>query len=187
MDSKKSLREANIAKRQQIPAIAASDSAGKIKNFLFPLVPSGASVALYFAIRGEVDVSGLLKRLCASGHKVALPVIQENTRVLKFLDCSCETPLIAGKYGISYPQPHLPEIIPDVVIIPLVAFDKNGNRLGYGGGYYDATIHHLRSINKNIMVIGVAYAMQQVENIEPEPHDQKMDAVVTEEEIIRFA
>ncbi len=183
MDSKKSLREEIIAKRQQIVTGAASDAAKKIEDFLFPLIPADASVALYCAIRGEVDVRGLLKKLCDSGHKVALSAIQENTKILKFLDCSCGTPLIAGKYGIACPQPHLAEIIPDVVIVPLVAFDKSGNRLGYGGGYYDATLAHLRSRNEKLLVIGVAYAMQRTENIPTHSGDQKMDMVVTEEGI----
>ncbi len=156
-------------------------AACSLSGHLLNVIPAGASVAGYCAIRGEIDVGVALAKLQENGSKTALPVIDEYSRILKLLECSPDMPLIAGRYGIFCPQPHLPVIIPDVMIIPLVAFDDKGYRIGYGSGYYDATISHLRSINKNIMFIGAAYAMQRVENIEAEPHDEKMDMVVTEE------
>lgn len=187
MADKQALRKRLIAERMEIKREVAKEASNVLAKHLLEIIQKGTRVAGYCAIRGEIDISVALEKLRENGSKIALPVIDEDSKILKFLECSPDTPLIAGRYGIFCPQPHLPEIIPDVVIIPLVAFDNKGYRIGYGGGYYDATISHLRAINKNIRIIGAAYAMQQVEKIEPEPHDEKMDMVVTEEEIIRFA
>ncbi|MEQ1705656.1 MAG: 5-formyltetrahydrofolate cyclo-ligase [Rickettsiales bacterium] len=181
MNNKKFLREKIIAERLLIPAPITSSASEKIEKYLLDIISENSKVAAYCAMRGEVDVSGLLEKLQARGNKTALPVVMENEKILKFLEVTSDATLVAGKYGISCPQPHLPEIIPDVVIVPLVAFDGSGNRLGYGGGYYDATLAHLRIRNEKLLVIGVAYAMQRVEKLPVHTGDQKMDMVVTEE------
>jgi 5-formyltetrahydrofolate cyclo-ligase len=90
-----------------------------------------------------------------------------------------------GPYGIEVPPISEPELIPDAVLVPLVAFDANSCRLGYGGGYYDATIQQLRQAKKKVHIIGIAFAVQQVAAIPVESHDAKLDAVVTEKGIIR--
>ena len=184
MNNKKSLRKKIIAERQLISAPIANEVSQKIGNFLLEIISKNSKVAGYCAVRGEVDVSGLLEKLQARGNKVALPVIYDGSKILKFLEVVSDSTLVAGKYGISCPQPHLPEIIPDVLIVPMVAFDDFGHRLGYGGGYYDATLASLRYRNKKLLVIGVAYAMQCVENLPIHDGDEKMDMVVTEEGIV---
>jgi 5-formyltetrahydrofolate cyclo-ligase len=97
-----------------------------------------------------------------------------------------ELTLDKDHYGIDVPQDNQPQCMPDIVIVPLLAFDKKGYRLGYGAGYYDQTLSVLRESRKNIQIIGAAYSMQQVDAIPFEDHDQKLDAVVTEKEVIRF-
>lgn len=184
MNNKKSLREKLIAARQLITLDEAQVAANSLAKYLLEIIPENAKVAAYCAMRGEVDVNNLIKKLQIRGYAVALPVVVPSSKILKFLDCSNDEELVVGKYGISCPQPHLPEIEPDVVIVPLVGFDDAGHRLGYGGGYYDATLASLRSRNKKLLVIGVAYAMQRVENLATESHDEKMDMVVTEEGIV---
>ncbi len=183
MNDKKSLREKIIAERLLIPAPVATVASQKIENFLLEIIPDEAKVAGYYAVRGEVDVAGLLEKLRGRGNKVALPVVDDGSKILKFLEVTPDSAMVVGKYGISCPQPHLPEIIPDVVIVPMGAFDKTGHRLGYGGGYYDATIKHFRLRNEKMLVIGVAYAMQRVEKLPIHDGDQKMDMVVTEKGI----
>ncbi len=180
-NNKKLLRENFIKARQEIPKDIAKSAASVVTQHLLEIIPQSAKVAAYCAMRGEIDVSGLIAKLQGRGNVTALPVVDDNSKVLKFIEVTKDSVLTKGKYGIDCPEAHLPEIIPDVVIVPLVAFDKNGNRLGYGGGYYDATLAHLRSRNEKLLVIGVAYAMQKADNLPIYDGDQKMDMVVTEE------
>jgi 5-formyltetrahydrofolate cyclo-ligase len=184
-NDKKALREKFIKSRLEIPKDIAKSAAEIITQHLLEIIPKTAKVALYCAMRGEVDMAGLLAALQERGNITSLPVIDDGGKILRFLEVSQDSKLTNGKYGISCPHLHTSEIIPDVVIVPLLAFDKNGNRLGYGGGYYDATLKHLRSRNEKLLVIGAAYAMQKVENLPIHSGDQKMDMMVTEEGITR--
>ncbi len=186
MNSKKSLREKLIKARQLIKPEDACLAADSIEKHLLEIISENAKVAIYCAIRGEVDLNMVIEKLQSRGNQVALPVVTETEKILKFLDCSSGEELVVGKFGISCPMTHLPEIEPDTVIVPMVGFDLHGNRLGYGGGYYDATLKFLRIKNKKLLVIGVAYAMQQVNNLPIHDGDEKMDMVITEKGIIRF-
>lgn len=186
MNSKKSLREKFIKARLEIPENIAKSAAEIISQRVLEIIPNDTKVAGYCAVNGEVDVSGLIAKLQDRGNITALPVVVDGSKILKFLEVTKDSVLIKGKYRILCPQPHLPETIPEVVIVPLVAFDKNCNRLGYGGGYYDATIKHFRLRNEKLLVIGVAYAMQHVEKLPIHDGDQKMDIVVTEEGATKF-
>lgn len=179
-NDKKSLREKFIKARQEIPEDIAKSAVETITKRLLEIIPTDAKVAAYCGMRGEVDMRELLAGLQARGNISALPVVDDGSKVLRFLEVKPDSEMSPGKFGALCPQPHLPEIVPEVVIVPLVAFDKNGNRLGYGGGYYDATLKHLRNRNEKLLVIGVAYTMQQAENLPVHEGDQKMDMVVTE-------
>ena len=147
MNNKKSLREKLITERQLITPDEAQEAADSLAKYLLEIITENAKVAAYCAMRGEVDVNNLIKKLQIRGYAVALPVVVPSSKILKFLDCSGGEELLVGKYGISCPQPHLPEIEPDVVIVPMVGFDDAGHRLGYVGGYYDATLASLRNAN----------------------------------------
>ncbi|MEQ1789387.1 MAG: 5-formyltetrahydrofolate cyclo-ligase [Rickettsiales bacterium] len=182
--NKQEIRKKLIADRLKIPLETAKQAADSLAEYLLSVIPMGVVVAGYCAIRGEIDANKALISLLARGNKVALPVVTETGRTLKFLDHSSGEPLQIGKFGISCPQSHSPEIVPEVVIVPLVGFDISGNRLGYGCGYYDTTISSLRAKNKTMKIIGIAYNMQKLENIPTEPHDEKMNMVITEREII---
>ena len=176
MIDKKDLRATLIEKRFAIPPEIARAASVKLGAQLQSLIPTGARIAGYSAIRGEIAVDIDVS---------ALPIVLADTKILKFLAYKKGLPLVIGKYGVSCPPLHMPEIIPDVVIVPLVGFDANKNRLGYGGGYYDATIKHLRSIKPTILVVGVAYDLQKLDDIPVEPHDQKMDMIVTESGVVK--
>lgn len=168
-NNKTELRKKLIASRMAVAPEVAKQAAESLAGFLSEAIPTGAVVAGYAPIRGEIALN-------IKCH--ALPVIGEGSKILRFLDCSGE--LVLGKYGIPCSAPDMPEIIPDTLIVPMVGFDTKKNRLGYGGGYYDATIRHLRATNPKLLVIGVAYDMQKIEHIAHESHDEMMDLIVTE-------
>ena len=184
MKQKKSkLRAELIKKRLEIPKeIAERAALALAENFLDIIPRADFVIAGYVPMRGEIDVMPLLKKLATRGNKICLPIIDDNIKILKFLSWSPDEELCAGKFGALCPPPHLPELVPDIIIVPLVAFDANLYRLGYGGGYYDATIKNLREQNKilrvPVKVIGAAYDMQQVEKLPTEAHDEKLDSVL---------
>jgi 5-formyltetrahydrofolate cyclo-ligase len=181
------LRLELVAKRRAIePEIAEKASLAIAEHFL-AIIPPQMVVAGYCPMRGEINIMNLLTKLAERGNKICLPVVMDGKRKLKFLAWSPSEELCAGKFGELCPFANSPELQPDIVIVPLVGFDIHLQRLGYGGGYYDATILELRAINKNVRIIGAAYNMQLVENLPIEIHDEKLDAVITESgDIINF-
>lgn len=150
------------------------------------MLPKDASVAGYSAVRWEIDILPLLTELSTEDSPVFLPIVSDTEKTLKFLEWDGGA-LVAGKYDILHPPADAKEGYPQFVIVPLLGFDAQGNRLGYGGGYYDATIRKMRAQNKGVKFIGAAYSLQQVDAIPHEPHDERLDAVVTEDKILWIA
>jgi 5-formyltetrahydrofolate cyclo-ligase len=182
---KKSLRADALAARERVRPDAAKTASMELAKHLVELIPwDESAVAGYRAVRGEIDVYEALAQLSERGHTLSLPVVISPHAPLVFRRWRINHPLQEGKYGIEVPPESEPEVVPDIVIVPLVAFDSTLNRLGYGAGFYDATIHQLRQLKKQVKIIGVAFASQQIEHIPAEPHDAKLDAVVTEKGII---
>lgn len=145
---------------------------------LLPLdkLPPFKVVSGYRAIGSELDPWPLLDRL---GAQVALPVAHSRDAPLTFRAYRPGDPLEPDAFGIPSPTKDAPEVIPDLVIAPLVAFDRYGGRLGQGGGHYDRTLENLRAA-KTVFVLGLAYAGQEVAKVPAEPHDQRLDAILTE-------
>ncbi len=144
-------------------------------------VPSNAIVAGYYPTDKEFDPLDILNMLTERGNICCLPVIEKDTRILKFTKWQNGDDLEQGAYKI--PQPVVGNdtvwLRPDVLLMPLLAFDRRGNRLGQGGGYYDATLQDLRG-EKQILAVGVAYAAQAcLFKLPVEEHDQKLDWVIT--------
>jgi 5-formyltetrahydrofolate cyclo-ligase len=139
-------------------------------------LPKGAVVAGYHPIRDEADPRALLSALAELGHPLALPVVAVSRAALIFRAWKMGDALAPNTWGIAEPLPSAPEIAPAVILVPLLAFDVSGHRLGYGGGYYDRTIAALPGVR----TIGVAYAGQEVAVVPREPHDHALDMVVTE-------
>ena len=136
----------------------------------------------YYPVNFEVDDLELLKKFKKKGFNISLPVIKKNFQ-MDFYKWSFSDPLKINKYGI--PEPETENIVyPDILLIPLVAFDKNLNRLGYGGGYYDRLIEKL-SKKKNIIKIGLAFSVQEIDKVPINVYDQKLDYIVTNEYIIK--
>ena len=142
-----------------------------------------SSIAIYYPIKSEISPLKIIKICRNLSIEICLPVINKNTNELifsKFNDKKC---LTKNKYGIIEPIKY-EQINPDIIFVPMVGFDKNLNRLGYGKGYYDKVISKLRRLKK-IFVIGLAYDNQIVQSIPTENHDEKMDIILTDKKIYR--
>ena len=136
----------------------------------------------YYPVNFEVDDLALLREFEKNRFIISLPVIHKNFQ-MNFYEWSFSDPLKVNKHGI--PEPETKNIVyPDVLFIPLVAFDKNLNRLGYGGGYYDRLIKKLSKKKKNIK-IGLAYSVQKIDKVPINVYDQKLDYIVTNKYIIK--
>lgn len=138
-------------------------------------------VATYWPKEKEFDPYPILERLLKQGNTCCLPLVQKESRELKFVPWREGDPLEKGPYGVMQPSVTKDTVFaePDLLIVPLLAFDRRGYRLGYGGGYYDATLRALRA-KKNVVAVGVAYARQAcLFNLPVDEHDEKLDFVVT--------
>lgn len=153
---------------------------GFITQFLarVPVRP-GAVVSGYFPIGDELDVRPLLARLAAIGHACALPVVDARDRPLGFRHWLPGQPTIPGPFRVPEPLPTAAAIEPSVVIVPLLAFDRRGHRLGYGAGFYDRTLASLRA-GGAVLAVGAAFATQEVDAIPVGPEDQPLDWIVTD-------
>lgn len=144
-------------------------------------LPDGP-VAGYWPLGSELDVRPLLLHLHGLGRSVALPVSGPRGQALTFRDWNPALPLAAGRYGIHEPAADRPEVVPAVLLVPMLAFDRTGHRLGYGAGYYDRTLDALRAV-RPVLAVGVAFAVQEVAAVPCADHDERLDWIVTE----RFA
>ena len=135
----------------------------------------------YFPVNYEVDDLEILKEFYKKKYQVSLPVINKKFE-MNFYKWSFNEPLKINMYGIPEPE-KIKLVYPDVILVPLVAFDKKLNRLGYGGGYYDRLIKKL-SEKKNILKIGLALSNQKINNVPTNEHDKKLDYIVTDKYII---
>jgi len=142
-------------------------------------------LALYFPTQNEVDVLPLRNDpgVRDDDWAICLPVISENSKILSFHLWQKNASLEKGPYGIMQPLLTASQWQPDIVLVPLVAFDRQGGRVGYGQGYYDNTLRALRK-QKHITAIGVAYGFQEVAVIPQESFDETLDMIVTENETI---
>jgi 5-formyltetrahydrofolate cyclo-ligase len=183
--TKSALREAALAARLaidgQTAARAADRAAEKALDWLG--VVAGRSVALYIPVRGEINPAPLGIRLSAAGARILLPMVIDPHGPLVFRVWLPDDPLAPGYGRIPEPRADAPIMAPDIVIVPLAAFDRRCYRIGYGGGHYDRTLAALRAEGE-IAALGYAYAAQEVERVPDEVHDQPLDAVATERELI---
>lgn len=144
--------------------------------FLAP--PPGAIISGFAAIRDEIDPSALLERLAAEGHTLALPVMQGKDKPLLFRAWAPGDAMGKVQWGIAEPLPDQPELQPDIILVPLLAFDAAGYRLGYGGGFYDRSLELLRAL-KPVIAVGIAYDELKVDAVPHLHYDQPLDWVLT--------
>lgn len=143
--------------------------------------PAGTIVAGFWPMGPEIDIRPLLHTLHARGHRIALPVTPKRGLPLHFRAWRPGDALARGPMGTSHPGPETPALTPDWLLVPLLAFDRAGRRLGYGGGYYDRTLAALPGAT----AIGVAYSMQEVDEVPAGPDDAPLTAIATERGVIR--
>ena len=178
--------EAKAALRREAHAIRAglsdedrADAAKAVAQHFFESIAYAPEdvIAGYWRIRDELDCQPILIRLMDSGQKVLLPVVQGDEQPLDLRVWEADAPLYEAGFGTLAPSDLAPRAAPDVVLMPLLGFDNQGTRLGYGGGYYDRT---LAVLPKKPMLIGLAFAAQELSFVPREDHDVPLDAVVTE-------
>jgi len=178
--AKARLRRTALLRRAQA-ASGAGDCAGRAiaRHGLAWLAPSPpGAVSGYWPVRSEIDARPLLTALFEAGWQVLLPFIAEPGADMVFRTWQPGLVMPEGFYGIAEPPPECEAFEPDVLLVPLLAFDGAGYRLGYGGGYYDRKLAALRQAGR-ITAIGLAFDEQEVAKIPREPHDQRLDGILT--------
>jgi len=141
------------------------------------------TIAGYWPMRSEVDLRPLLAALADAGRDVALPAVLGPGRPLEFRRWRPGGALAPGRFGTAQPPPEAGIIEPDVLLVPLLAFDARHYRLGYGAGFYDRTLAALRA-RKRVLVLGVAYSAQRVDEVPADSWDEPLDLVLTEHGIV---
>ncbi len=183
-DLKVVLRRDAIARRDALPASARQAGAEAIAARPFPLpLALGVIVSGFMPLGNEINPLPLMRKLVGEGARLALPVVAGRGKPLVMREWSSGAPLTAGVWGIREPTPEAAEVEPDILLVPLLAFDRTGHRLGYGGGYYDRTIAELRA-RKPVVAVGLAFAAQEVPEVPATPRDARLDLVLTEREVI---
>ena len=181
---KAELRQVYLAKRDAIPAEARAAAAEAIAARPFPYkINPGTVVSTYSPMRTELNPVPLMRKLADAGATLALPVVVARGKPLVMRQWAFGEPLAAGTWGIREPMPDAPEAWPDILLVPLAVFDRKGNRIGYGAGYYDLTINRLRVL-KPVVAIGLAYHAQHAAVVPFTPRDARLDLVLTEREQI---
>ena len=183
-DLKAALRRDALARRDALPRELRAAAAEAIAARPFPIaIEPGAIVSGFMPMKSEVNPLPLLRKLADAGAALALPVVAGRGKPLTMRAWRFGEPLAAGVWGIRQPKPEAPEVFPDILIVPLLAFDRRGHRVGYGAGYYDMTIAALRA-NKPIIAAGIAFAAQEIAEVPATPRDARLDLVLTEREMI---
>ena len=176
------------AKQQRAKAFALNPRAGEqvCQQLLdSKKLKTNQIVAVYWPLGDELDPMPLLNRLHGLGHQTLLPVMLGAGKPLLFRKWESNDSLKTAQFGTYEPCEDKPVLKPDVILAPLLAFDRHGYRLGYGGGFYDRTIENLRQ-TESVSVFGVAYAAQEMNQVVRGPFDQPLDAVITELGVISF-
>jgi 5-formyltetrahydrofolate cyclo-ligase len=140
-------------------------------------------VSGFMPLKSEINPLPLLQKLGEAGATLALPAIAGRGKPLIMRAWPFGAPLDRGQWGIREPKSEAPEVDPDILLVPLLAFDRAGHRIGYGAGYYDMTIARLRTI-KPVTAVGLAFAAQEIAAVPATPRDARLDLVLTEREVI---
>jgi 5-formyltetrahydrofolate cyclo-ligase len=185
-DTKAALRREASARRAALPAETRRAAVATIAARPFPLAfAAGAIISGFMPLKHEIDPLPLLHALSERGAQLALPVVAERGRPLIMRAWNWGDPLSSGVWGIREPKPEAAVVEPEILLVPLLAFDRAGRRLGYGGGYYDLTLAQLRAC-KTVIAVGLAFAAQEIPAVPTTSRDALLDLVLTEREVIDF-
>ena len=184
--AKAELRKSATARRDALPPDLRAQAAQAIATRPLPVrLTPGAVVSGFSPLKSEINPLPLMRRFADAGASLALPVVKGRGHPLIMRAWGFGAPLNTGQWGIREPPPDAPEVFPDLLIVPLLAFDRRGFRIGYGAGYYDMTIARLRGI-KAVVAMGIAFAAQEVPEVPISPRDARLDLVLTEHGVVDF-
>lgn len=190
-EAKRAFRRIALARRAAAPAEARAAAAVAVRGVFAAALPvmRGTAVSGYVAIRDELDVLPLLADLHAAGAVCALPAVTARGAALSFRAWVPGAPLQPGAFGVAEPAPAAAPVRPALLLVPLLAFDRGGRRLGYGAGFYDRTLARLRAEDggAETVAVGIGYAAQEWPEVPAGPLDERLDWIVTEREAIRVA
>ena len=187
-NSKDAQRQAVFQKRLRVPTAARKQAAKQMMgNFLRDVsMKEGTLIAGYWPVNAEISVMPLMVHLQHKGYACALPQMTKKNTPLVFRSWHEKTPMRVNAYDMKEPDPAKSSIVsPDILIVPMLAFDPAGHRLGYGMGYYDLTLRHLKEKGL-VLAVGVAYDMQRIDHVLVESHDCTMDMIVTDKNVYAF-
>jgi 5-formyltetrahydrofolate cyclo-ligase len=181
---KAELRRQALERRDALPATERTQAAESIADRALPVVVApGAIVAGFMPMKSEINPLPLMRKLAAAGARLALPVVAGRGQPLIMRAWGFGAPLASGVWGIREPPATAAVVAPDILIVPLLAFDRAGQRIGYGAGYYDMTIAALRA-QKEVLAIGLAFAAQEIAAVPATERDAPLDLVLTERAVI---
>lgn len=179
------LRREALARRAGVDPASQETFAARLATQGIEIARRGFAqvVSAYWPVGAEADTRFLLQALAYHEFTTCLPVVVARARPLVFRRWKNGDLMVQGSMGIFEPSAAAPEVEPTLLFVPLAAFDRRGHRLGYGAGHYDCTLSWLR-IRSPVVAVGIGFACQEVPEIPEEPHDQRLDAVITETELI---
>lgn len=184
-EDKKQLRREAEESRYRLAGSVPDAAQAIARNFSVAIsLSADAIVGGYIRARGEADPLPLMERLKTAGHPLALARISEKNQPLQFHLWRDNEATGKGALGMMEAASHWPSITPNVLLIPLLGFDKNGYRLGYGGGYYDRSLHSLRKCG-SVLAVGIAFAGQEMV-LPHDQNDERLDWIVTEKYVGQF-
>jgi 5-formyltetrahydrofolate cyclo-ligase len=185
---KAALRARARRAREEAARQASPDVAAQLAERFFEHIAlrPRSLIAAYASIGAEVDPSRILERALEKGHRCALPRVALEGAPLDFVEWRAGEALQPGPFGTREPMGPPLARAPDIILVPLLAFDSSGHRLGYGGGYYDRTLSMLRMAEARFLSVGLAFAAQEVDALPVDPFDQRLDWIVTERDARRI-
>lgn len=186
--AKAGIRKAVLTRRATIDAAATAPRTAAVAERMMTLLarfPVGA-ISAFRSFGDEIGTAPLLAALDGAGYRIGLPIVIGKGKPLVFRQWRPGDVMGSGPYGIEQPLATSPEIEPDILIVPMAAFDKDGYRVGYGGGFYDRSLAALRA-KKSVVTIGLAYDEQEVEAVPRDAYDARLDYLVTPTRTLTFA
>lgn len=184
---KQQIRQDVLAKRDSLPEATRKQYSLKIAQYFSQLdIKLDDAVSIFLPIRSEVDLKPIASQLWVQRNKVCLPFMMSRTEI-EFREFTTTTRLVDNGFGTVAPDDLSPVMYPDVLLLPLSAYDLKGNRMGYGAGYYDRAIEKLKRHNKAQKLVGVAFCVQEHENVPVGPHDVPLDYILNENGLHSFA
>lgn len=184
---KAQLRAGRLTARDAIPVAARIEKSLQLADHGLAEIgfAPGAVISGFLPIRSEVDLRPLMAGLRSGGARICVPFILDKEQIV-FRELVPGAPLIDCGFGTMAPGPEAEVLDPDIMLVPLAAFDATGHRIGYGGGYYDRAIDRMHSLGRRPQLIGIAFDCQEVASVPTEPHDIRLQAVLSESGLRHF-